>query len=81
MEQDPEPHQMWLLPPAAGLCAECGARHGPEAPHNAVSLYYQLEWLMRHGRAPTWADAAAHCPPEVQEAVRQTITEMGLQWD
>jgi hypothetical protein len=54
-----------LMPAAPGLCPECAVDHPPEAPHNAQSLYYRVKFHRHTGRWPTWADALAHCTPEV----------------
>ena len=55
-----------LLPPAPGLCHLCAADHPPEAPHNKASVYYVTRFCMKYGRAPTWADAIAHCDETVR---------------
>lgn len=57
-----------LLPPAKDVCQECAVKHKPEEPHNIQSLYYQISFMMKHGRAPTWADALAHCSEEIKTA-------------
>lgn len=57
---------MMLLPPVEGVCPICAVDHPPEHPHNAQSVYYQYRFFGVRGRWPTWADAAAHCPPEIR---------------
>jgi hypothetical protein len=57
-----------VLVPLAGRCQICAAKHKPEEPHNAQSLYYQMTFNGMVGRAPTWADALAHCAAPVREA-------------
>lgn len=57
---------MHLLPPRSDLCQDCATAHDPAAPHNAHSLYYQTAFNMKHGRAPNWQDAMAHCTDDVK---------------
>ena len=59
---------MQLMPPRPGLCAVCAGNHQPEEPHNAQSLYWGVAFKADTGRAPTWADAIAHCSEPVQAA-------------
>ena len=68
---------MMLLPPAKGTCPICAYKHEPSNPHNQQSLYYQYRFYGIRGRWPTWADAVAHCDPELQELWRQALTERG----
>lgn len=67
-----------LLPPAPGLCQECAVKHEPEQPHNQRSLYYQYRFYRKNGRWPTWADALAHCSPEVVDAWIDELGRMGV---
>lgn len=62
-----ETAQFQILPPPPGCCAVCGVKHDPREPH-MQSLYYQYAFHGEHGRWPTWADAIAHCSPEMQTA-------------
>lgn len=55
-----------LLPPAADKCQFCATAHEPDMPHNRDSLYYQTCFESQIGRAPTWADAMAHCSPQMR---------------
>lgn len=55
-----------LLPAAASTCSECATEHDPALPHNQGSLFWQMRFHQVNGRWPTWADAMAHCAPEVQ---------------
>jgi hypothetical protein len=57
-----------VLPPdtSGGKCPECAVVHDSTEPHDNQSLAYQYSFRARHGRWPTWADAIAHCAPEVQ---------------
>jgi hypothetical protein len=57
---------MSMLPAAAGTCPDCATAHPPEQPHNAQSLFYQVQFNGRHGRFATWHDAMRHCTPEVK---------------
>lgn len=48
-----------ILPPHRGTCRLCGARHGPDAPHAANSVYYMMRFYQREGRMPDGKDATA----------------------
>lgn len=73
--------KIWVLPPCADNCQICGAKHEPELPHNAQSLYYQVTFNMAHGRAPTWIDAMEHCAPELRDQWRAALIDMGVDVD
>lgn len=60
-----KPTTMHMLPAAPGKCPECAVDHPPEQPHNAQSLFYQMQFHGAHQRWPTWKDAVAHCSPDV----------------
>lgn len=66
---------MLLLPPKPGTCVICAVNHPPEMAHDATSLYYQYRFLGVRGRWPTWADAVAHCDPDVQAAWKKLLQE------
>jgi hypothetical protein len=68
----------FLLPPAPGLCHECGHKHEPDQPHNAQTLYYQYGFANKHGRWPTWKDAVAHCTPEIQKLWKSQLESLGV---
>jgi hypothetical protein len=68
----------FLLPPAPDRCQQCAADHEPLEPHDQRSLYYRVWFERQRGRAPTWDDAMAHCPPEVQAAWKEMLAELGL---
>lgn len=68
---------VFLMPSAPGTCQLCAVAHQPEQPHNAQSLPYQVRFKSTHGRFPTWADAVAHCPPEISAAWKEKLQEMG----
>lgn len=69
---------MYLLPPKPGVCPVCAVGHGGARPHNGQSLYYQYWFYFKHGRWPTWADAIAHCEPELQRLWRQALEQEGV---
>jgi hypothetical protein len=50
-----------LMPPATNLCLLCAGDHPADQPHDPTTPYYQIRFSIEHGRAGTWADAAAHC--------------------
>lgn len=64
-----------------GTCPECAVAHHPEQPHNRDSLTYQYKFYDKHGRWPTWADAMAHCPPEIQRFWKTALEERGVKID
>jgi hypothetical protein len=65
------------VPP--GTCPECAVKHEPEAPHDQQSLAYQYKYYDRHGRWPTWADAMAHCTPEIKILWCEALKERGVE--
>ena len=67
---------MHVLPPRTGLCSVCAGDHKPEDPHNAQSIYWGVIFNAEHGRAPTWADAVAHCDEAVQAAWKKELRRM-----
>lgn len=68
-----------VLPPAApNVCQLCERDHEPEQPHNRDNLGYQYRFYHDHARWPTWADAMAHCAPEVQQAWKQELAKHGV---
>lgn len=70
-----------LLPPAADVCQKCATKHEPELPHNQQSLFWQC-WFYRQNagaRWPTWADAMAHCTPEMRETWTKLLRERGVE--
>ena len=69
-----------LLPPRPDCCPVCATKHAPELPHNQQSIYYQMRFHGLHGRSPTWADAGAHCQPQVLAAWKQQLAKMGQEW-
>lgn len=68
---------MMLMPPKEGHCRICAVMHEPHLPHNAQSLFFGMRFKMRYGRDGTWADAVAHCSPEMQEFWRTALTSKG----
>jgi hypothetical protein len=76
---DPRKDATWtLLPPAPGVCQQCARDHEPGMPHDAQSLYYQYHFHAEHDRWPTWADALAHCTPEVREEWTRALRNHGV---
>lgn len=61
-----------------GTCPMCGVAHDPAQPHNCESLTYQYKFYDEHGRWPTWADAMAHCSPEVKEYWCKALAQHGI---
>lgn len=68
-----------LMPTKPGVCPECAVDHAPDAAHNQQSLAYQYHFYNRFGRWPTWADAIAHCAPEIQAAWEKGLKERGVE--
>ena len=71
-------NKMLLMPVKPGNCKECGVKHLPEEPHNALSLFYIFTFSQKNGRAPTWKDAIAHCSPEIKKAWKTGLKARGL---
>jgi len=61
-----------------GQCPECAVVHDAEQPHNQQSLFYQYSFREKHGRWPTWADAMAHCSPEVKAFWVKELATFGV---
>lgn len=74
----PVPRTMTLLPPPPTHCQECATIHMPEQPHNKLSLFYQIKFQQLHDRAPTWADAMAHCTSEMKSQWRAMLQRSNL---
>lgn len=72
-----------LMPAKAGTCVQCAGNHPSDLPHQRDSLFYQMRFQLAHGRAPTWADAAAHVDPKVREMWRSLLLEIApdAPWD
>ena len=73
--------QLSILPPRPGVCPVCATPHDPALMHNRDSLYYQMRFRQKHGRTPTWADAAAHCTPEVKAQYAPEFARLGISFD
>ena len=71
---------MLLLPPAPGTCPACAVQHARHLPHDRTSIYYQMRFYGLRGRWPTWADATAHCIPEVIEKWKLAMVYRGIEW-
>ena len=80
---DPRPKEAtWTLMPIDtrnGGCSQCGIVHEPDQPHDNQSLPYQYSFYAEHDRWPTWADAMAHCTPEVQEQWTTALRSRGVE--
>lgn len=61
-----------------GQCAECAKVHEPDLPHNQQSLFWQYSFREKNGRWPTWADAMAHCTPEMQQRWIRELATLGV---
>lgn len=64
-----------------GSCKECAIEHDPEQPHNAQSLFYQYQFMEKHGRWPTWKDALEHCPADVTKVWKDELEKRGVTID
>jgi hypothetical protein len=73
--------QWQVLPAPPDRCQICAMPHGLEEPHNRQSLFYQLFFHQRYGRWPTWHDAIAHCPANVQQVWREALLKRGIALD
>ena len=72
--------QFMILPPRPDVCQVCATDHEPALPHNPQSLYYAMCFDALFGRAPTWADASAHCSLETAEAWKASLADLGHEW-
>lgn len=70
-----------LAPPRKGACPVCAVRHDDRQPHNPNSLYYRTRFYQENGRYPTWADAMAHCAPDVRAVWRTELLKLGVDVD
>jgi hypothetical protein len=66
-----------LFPPAPDKCQVCAAEHEPEQPHNQQSVFYQVQFHIKHKRFPCWSDAIAHCAPETQKLWKRELIKRG----
>lgn len=69
---------MTLLPPPADKCQQCAVKHAPEQPHNQESIHWHYWFYGTHGRWPKWADAMAHCSPEVKSFWTEELAKRGV---
>jgi hypothetical protein len=77
MPPEIQPKGGFLLPPPPDACQVCAKDHPEDQPHNQQSLYYQMDFLNKNGRYPTWQDAMSHCAPEVQRLWRAELEKLG----
>ncbi len=73
-----EPKKIRIFPIVEGSCPECGAVHDAKMPHYCGSVYYQMLFLQKYGRAPVWSDAMSHCAKPVQEEFIRYLREKGV---
>jgi hypothetical protein len=66
-----------LLPPREGSRQLCGWTHDPAIPHDPNSIHYQIWFIMKYGRKPTWYDAIDHCTRETRELWLTNLRERG----
>ena len=71
--------KMILMKPHPDACQVCAREHDPHLPHDQQSLYYQMTFYAQNGRYPTWADAMAHCAPEVKRIWTLGLAQHGIQ--
>jgi len=73
----------FMLPPKKGNCLICAVNHPMDFPHDANSLYYGMRFKDKHGRDPTWQDAVAHLPEDMQpvclEEIKKVYAENNLE--
>lgn len=67
-----------LLPPASDVCQQCAVKHEPWQAHNQQSMFWQYWFYNENGRWPTWADAIAHCGPEVKARWIEELAKHGI---
>jgi hypothetical protein len=67
-----------IMPAPAGTCPDCATAHDAAQPHNAQSMRYQYAFYGREGRWPTWADAMAHCAPDVRSLWTAELGKRGV---
>lgn len=67
-----------MMRPPPDYCQTCCWQHEPEMPHNRDTLYYQTKFKLNKKRWPTWADAMAHCSPDVQQKWTAALAEKGI---
>ncbi len=72
-----KPSGMMMLSAAPGKCPECAVDHAADQPHNAQSLFYQMQFHGKHGRWPCWADALAHCAEPVRQIWEAELRRRG----
>ena len=68
-----------IMPAPAGTCPECATTHEAGQPHNLRHLHYQYTFYKKHGCWPTWADAMAHCAPDVKQKWKEALKEHGIE--
>ncbi len=69
-----------IMPAKPGTCAMCARGHPPEQPHDLHSIFYGVRFKMKYERDPTWADASAHCTPEIRDQRKEGLRSCGYEW-
>lgn len=78
MEKQIKSAGILLEPPGPGVCQVCAKNHPAGAPHNRDSIYYQYYFALRHNRWPSWRDAMAHCPKDIQDQWTEALEARGI---
>ena len=66
-----------LLQLKSYYCELCSTNHKPIEPHNAQSLKYAMWFKSEYKRGVTWADALAHCPPQMVALWKKILIKKG----
>lgn len=64
--------------PGVGLCEVCEWDHEAGMPHNLETQFYRIQFWARFGRGPTWADACAHCGPQMRAMWKKWLSGFGV---
>ena len=76
-EETHQPMAWKVIPPPKDHCQICGRKHEPSDPHDRQWMYYQVVFESMIGRAPTWADAIAHCEAPLRKLWEQELRRAG----
>ena len=74
------PMKLKVMPAAPGTCAFCATEHNEFQPHNWWSVFYQVRFKLKWGRAATHADAVAHLTWSARDLYRCRLQERGIAW-
>lgn len=72
-----KPMAWTMMPPPPDCCQICARKHDPREPHDAQTTYYKVTFNGMVGRAPTWADAMAHCDEPIRRAWKAGLERSG----